>query len=290
MVTATCHPLLDLTVDETNRARDLVLKLHPGTVIDFRAIYLLEPPKAEVKRFLELEHGGRVTSATGRPARLAQVRYDVIGGSKAAEYHELVIDLGASKRVSHQVVGPEHHAHLTVFEFQKLVECVKTSPLFQEKLKNIQLPPGFELVIEPWPYGGPDEEDGATRLFQALCFGRDTASGNADSNFYAYPVSLIPIMDARKHEIVCIEEPATGDGSDPLKGKTHQRTLVDHCRSAEYVPELLPSGTRKDVKPLTVQQPEGPSFTVSDSNLVQWQKWRMRVTFNPREGAVLHDI
>lgn len=175
-------------------------------------------------------------------------------------------------------------------EFKTLVDCVKNSPLFQEKLKNIELPPGFELVVEPWPYGGPDEADGPTRFFQALCFARDTSSGNPDANFYAYPIPLIPIMDARKNEVVRIDEPATGGVGDPLTGRTHKTAIVNHCQSAEYVPELLPSGTRKDLKPLTVQQPQGPSFTISDSNLIEWQKWSMRVTFNPREGAVLHNI
>ena len=176
------------------------------------------------------------------------------------------------------------------FEFDKLLECVKTSPLFKEKLEGIQLPPGFELVIEPWPYGGSDSQDGQTRFFQALCFGRDTRNGNPDSNFYAYPIPLIPIMDARKNEIIRIDEPATGGYGDPLTGRSHPVKVLDHCRDAEYVPELLPQGTRKDLKPLTVLQSEGPSFAISDSNLIQWQKWSMRVTFNPREGAVLHDI
>lgn len=175
-------------------------------------------------------------------------------------------------------------------EFRKLVDIIKESPLFQEKFRAIKLPPGFELVVEPWPYGGPDPEDGMTRFFQGLCFGRDTRSGNPDSNFYPYPLPLIPIVDIRKLEVVRVDEPATGGGADSLAAKTHKAGVLDHCRSAEYVPELLPGGTRKDVKPLTVVQPEGPSFAVSDSNLVEWQKWRFRVTFNPREGAVLHDV
>ncbi|PFH56838.1 hypothetical protein XA68_15930 [Ophiocordyceps unilateralis] len=284
------HPLSSLSVDEINQARDLVLKLHPGTVIDFRTIYLLEPPKADVLPFLALEHAGNVTRSTPRPARLAQARYDVIGGSQAAEYHESVVDLGAGQRVSHQVIPTEHHAGLTVFEFKKLLECVKASSLFNEKLSAIQLPPGFELVVEPWPYGAPDLNDGHTRLFQCLCFGRNTASGSKDSNFYAYPIPLIPVMDYWKNEIIRVDEPATGGGSDPLTGRSNRPGIVDHCKPAEYIPELLPSGPRKDVKPLTVQQPQGPSFTVSDSSLIEWQKWRMRVSFNPREGAVLHDI
>lgn len=179
-----------------------------------------------------------------------------------------------------------HHS----FEFDKVVACVQNSPVFKEKLKSVKLPEGFQLVIEPWPYGGPDDSDGQSRLFQALCFGQDTRNGNPDSNFYAYPLPFIPIVDGRTMELIRIDQPATGSQDDPLVGVTNKVGVLDHCRPAEYVPELLPGGTRKDVKPLTVVQPEGPSFAISDSNLVEWQKWRFRVTFNPREGAVLHDI
>ena len=37
-------------------------------------------------------------------------------------------------------------------------------------------------------------------------------------------------------------------------------------------------------------QPEGPSFNVTDNQLIEWQKWRFRVSFNPREGVVIHDV
>ncbi|EFY97714.1 copper amine oxidase family protein [Metarhizium robertsii] len=289
-MSAVPHPLSDLSAQESNAARDAVLKLHPGAVIDFRAIYLLEPNKADVLKFLALEHAAKLTPDSPRPARLAQVKYDVIGGSEPTQYHESVINVATAQRVKHTVVGQEHHASLSIYEFERVVEVVKNSQVFQEKLKSIELPEGFELVVEPWPYGGPDEADGQTRLFQALCFGRDTRSGNPDSNFYAYPLPFIPIVDARKKEVIRIDQPATGGKGDALSGASHKTQVLDHCRSAEYVPELIPGGTRKDVKPLTVVQPEGASFTVSDENLIEWQKWRFRVTFNPREGAVLHDV
>lgn len=162
--------------------------------------------------------------------------------------------------------------------------------MFKEKIAELKLPEGFEVVVEPWPYGAPDAADGDNRFFQALIFARDTRSGNPDSNFYAYPLPLIPVMDAHKKEIVRIDELATGGKGDALSGRTHAPTIIDHCQESEYVPELLPNGTRKDLKPLTVQQPEGPSFSITDGNLIEWQKWRMRVTFNPREGAVVHDV
>lgn len=97
-------------------------------------------------------------------------------------------------------------------------------------------------------------------------------------------------MDAVTKEIVRVDELATGGNGDKFEGKTHLPEVIKHCQSSEYVPELLRGGTRKDLKPLYVLQPNGASFTVSDGNLVEWQKWRMRVTFNSREGAVIHDI
>ena len=99
-----------------------------------------------------------------------------------------------------------------------------------------------------------------------------------DTNFYPYPLPIIPVMDWAKKEIIRIDELATGGNSDLLNAKTHKEGILDHCASGEYVPELLPGGTRKDLKPLNVTQPEGPSFTVSDGQLIEWQRWRFRGT------------
>ena len=44
------------------------------------------------------------------------------------------------------------------------------------------------------------------------------------------------------------------------------------------------------LKTLDIKQPDGPSFTVSDGNLVEWQGWSLRVGFHYREGLVLHDV
>jgi primary-amine oxidase len=83
---------------------------------------------------------------------------------------------------------------------------------------------------------------------------------------------------------------ATGGKDDGFTAKTHAEKILEHCTTAEYVPELLPQGVRKDLKTLNVVQPDGPSFKVTDESLVEWQKWRFRVSFTPREGAVIHDV
>lgn len=118
--TATPHPLSALTADEVRQARDVILKLHPSSVIDFRVIYLLEPPKADVVRFLDAEHAGTLTADTPRPPRLAQLNYDVIGGSTGdaavpTQYHESVVDLGAGKRISNELIDTKYHASLGMY-------------------------------------------------------------------------------------------------------------------------------------------------------------------------------
>lgn len=108
------HPLSALSADEVRQARDLILKLHPATVVDFRVIYLLESPKAEVVPFLDAEHSGKLTASTPRPHRLAQAKYDVIGGDAPTQYHESVVDLTAGKRTSHEVIDSKYHASLAM--------------------------------------------------------------------------------------------------------------------------------------------------------------------------------
>ena len=43
------------------------------------------------------------------------------------------------------------------------------------------------------------------------------------------------------------------------------------------------------MKPLEIDQSEGPGFTV-DGWQVRWQKWSLRVGFCPREGLLIHDV
>lgn len=157
-------------------------------------------------------------------------------------------------------------------------------------MAEFEIQEGFEVIVEPWPYGGPDEGEENTRKFQGLIFAVDKRNGNPDANFYSYPLPLIPVMDANTKKIIRIDKLATGGKDDSMTAETHPKKILDHCKSSEYVPELLPNGTRKDLKQLNVSQPDGPSFTVTDDSLVEWQKWRFRVSFNPREGAVIHDV
>lgn len=107
-----------------------------------------------------------------------------------------------------------------------------------------------------------------------------------DSNHYAFPLSISPVVSADTRTVIRIDHMPTGkdlaiSGPQPLPRRP----------ANEYIPEA--QKLRTDLKPLNVIQPEGASFTVTrqgTSNILEWQKWSFRVGFNQREGMVLYNV
>lgn len=160
-------------------------------------------------------------------------------------------------------------------------------------MSEFELPEDFAVCIDPWPYGGTFEDGYPSRYMQGLVFGKNMSNNNPDSNHYAYPIPIIPVMDLETRAIIRVDRLATGSSDDEFEAKergTSPKKLFQNSHAAEYVPELLDRSLRHDLKPLNVTQPEGASFTISSDGLVEWQKWRFRLGFTPREGAVLHDV
>ena len=69
--------------------------------------------------------------------------------------------------------------------------------------------------------------------------------------------------------------------------------VVDFVDSGIRPVDTTTSGSsttqRTGLKPLVVQQPDGPSFTLDGRN-VSWQGWHFRVDWSPREGLVLDRV
>ena len=130
------------------------------------------------------------------------------------------------------------------------------------------------VLFDTWAYGGllvperhRDRRVGWTDVWYR----------NEDgSNPYANPLSgLHFVVDMNTLELLEVQ-----DESD-----------VDRPRTmGEYVPALVPGQQlRDDIKPLDIVQPEGASFSL-DGNRLEWQRWSMRLGFNPREGMVIHTL
>lgn len=117
---------------------------------------------------------------------------------------------------------------------------------------------------------------------------RDPANpGEADSNHYAFPLSISPVIECNDYKVIRIENMPTG-----ADNTTHDPLPWVPVAPNEYISEA--QTLRTDIKPLRVIQPEGASFTLTPTgetgHILEWQKWSFRVGYNSREGMVLYDV
>ncbi|RPB26295.1 hypothetical protein L211DRAFT_781996 [Terfezia boudieri ATCC MYA-4762] len=283
------HPLDQLSTNEIDIARDVVLQARLPASVVFRNTALEEPTKKVLLPYLVAERNGKLNDATLRPPRLARVLYDIVTSDAAWEFCDSVVNVETSEEVFFEVVEHHYHAPLSGDEIRDFPEIVRKSTMFQEALIDLSLPDNVIVVIDPWMYGGCSSPGSEPRYMQGLVYTRDPATNDPDSNHYAFPLPIIPVVNMATREVVRVDKLCTGGVNDGFQTDTHPQNAIGHCESAEYIPELVSGGLRQDLKPLNVHQPEGASFHVT-GNLVQWQKWRFRVGFNYREGATLHDI
>lgn len=84
-------------------------------------------------------------------------------------------------------------------------------------------------------------------------------------------------MDLNKKQVVKIDKPY-GDTPPEIPSEP-----------VNYHKDLCEKPPRTDLKPLNIVQPQGPSWEIQ-GNLIKWQKWHIRISFNYREGLVLHNV
>jgi primary-amine oxidase len=108
----------------------------------------------------------------------------------------------------------------------------------------------------------------------------------ADSNHYALPLPISPVVTTENMKVIRIDILPTGVDNTIKELQPYKIKPPN-----EYIPEH--QKLRTDLKPLNVIQPQGASFQVvqeGTSSVLSWQKWQFRVGFNQREGMVLYDV
>ena len=134
---------------------------------------------------------------------------------------------------------------------------------------------------------GADGVNDDERMYQCFFYMRDPQNpSEADSNHYALPLRISPVVSVHEKKVIRIDLLPTGADTTISPLEPYKIRPAN-----EYIPEK--QNLRKDLKPLNLVQPEGTSFTVrteGEGSLIEWQKWRFRVGFNQREGPVLYDV
>ena len=127
----------------------------------------------------------------------------------------------------------------------------------------------------PFSSGYRDEEDAGSKRRIYRPYG--AVRKWKEDNYYAHHIEGLVItvdLDTFKVEVedhVVVPLAPKSGNYDP-----------EGIKSPDNVP-YFPDGVRKDLKPVVITQPEGPSFQI-DGYQIKWQKWRFRVGFNVREG------
>ncbi|MGA2472214.1 MAG: primary-amine oxidase [Acidimicrobiales bacterium] len=260
------HPLSPLTGDEIKAAHQIVFDSGRAAVANdalrFAYVALCDPPK-EVVRAVD-------SGEPGASARLdRQVRMVLLQGPEA-DVVEAVVSVTRGEVVRWEVVEdvrPPLQIEEAYAAQLALAECEEwNAALDRRGVVDRSL-----VQVDPWPAGtfGLGHEK-RRRITKCLAYLRESA----DDNGYARPLEgLLAIVDMGRGQVLEVLD----YGTVPIPPT-----------SGSYYPEHN-GPLRTDLKPLSITQPEGPSFEV-DGNLVKWQKWSLRVNMDPLEGLVLSTI
>ncbi|KAF2759945.1 hypothetical protein EJ05DRAFT_437265 [Pseudovirgaria hyperparasitica] len=278
---SSAHPLAPLAAEEIAAAAHLIKATWPpNTDFCFKVITLDEPAKLRVLPYLEAEHLGERTPQLDRKAF---VNYYLRNTNK---FHEAIVNLTKNLVERNVRLGPNIHANGDGEEIIALERIALEDEAVKAEIAKLQLPEGAVVISDPWIYGA-DGVDDDERMYQCFLYMRDPHNpAEADSNHYALPLAISPVISTEHMKVIRIDKLPLGPDST-ITDTTPYKIKPPN----EYLPEY--QQLRTDLKPLNIVQPEGASFTVTEqgtSAVLEWQKWSFRVGFNQREGMVLYDV
>jgi primary-amine oxidase len=258
--TAVAHPLDPLTGPELEAACAL-LREQQGLreTARFALVLLEEPDREELARF--------------RPGDPVERRAFLVVLDKAdGSFFEAVVSLTHGRVESWQAMPrDEGQPSILLEEIFALEEIVKADPDWRAAVERRGVADVDLVQVDPFSAGnfGFEEERGR-RLVRAPAYARVHDRDNG----YARPLEgLIAYVDLNEGRVVKLID----ENGVPVPQE-----------SGAYGAELgLPE--RTGLKPLEIVQPDGPSFEL-DGHEIRWQRWRLRVSTNAREGLVLHTV
>ncbi|GAA2074675.1 primary-amine oxidase [Pseudolysinimonas kribbensis] len=253
------HPLSPLSAAEIDRAREVLAAA--GYVSDatrFGYVMLREPDKADV-----------LAGTAELPREVGALLLDVETGAVV----ETITDVTSGTVVRARPLGThEGTAPVLDEEIELLDEIVKADADFVAALARRGVTDLSKVRTLPLTAGvfGYDDEVGK-RMFRVLALYMEDERDIP----WAHPIDgVVAHVDVISKRCLRVIE-----------------TAFEHIpqESGDYLDPALTGPMRTDLKPISITQPEGVSFTLED-DVLSWQNWRVRVGFNGREGLTLHQV
>lgn len=269
------HPFDSVTDAEIRAASKLVKDSHAALDnVHFVQIDRLDPPKQDMKKYLDAErYGGPLPTI---PRVLYAYYY-----TNTLEFNKALVNVTVGHiitktRLPHGTVGP--FLPEDVMEWEE--HCMK-HPVVLAEIEKLKLPKGYSVRTDPWIYATDDPNE--TRPLVQFYMYVLANNGHSESNHYSLPLKFSPVFEAQTQKYIRMDY--LPGGFDETITPTTPWQVV---KGVEYHPDLNGEAVMREPKPLIVTQPEGASFTVEGSK-VKWLGWEFRVATTAREGFAVYD-
>jgi primary-amine oxidase len=254
---AGAHPLASLTATEIDLVRETLARAGELVETD-RIVYLglVEPHKRDVLDGI----------ATGRLARVMVL--DISDGRS----RDIVVDvLGASIQSIDIVDGADGRLAILNADFAAVPEILAADPRWRDALaeRGLTNDQVRSVPLSAGNFGIPDEE--RRRVVRVLAFEQEGPQDHP----WAHPVGgLCAHIDLDAREVISLVD---------------ERVFPRAEESGNFDDPDLVGPMLEGLKPISITQPDGPSFRIEDGEIT-WANWRLRVSFDQREGLVLHQV
>ncbi|CUM64401.1 uncharacterized protein PRCAT00002004001 [Priceomyces carsonii] len=269
------HPFDSVKDFEVRLASKLVKDSYPADAnVHFVQIDRCDPPKKDMLKYLEAEKFG---SELPPILRVLYVYYY----TNKVDFNKALVNVSighiiTKTQLPHGVIGP-----FLPDDMMELEDFCNNHPIVKAEIEKLKLPKGYTVRNDPWIYAtdDPNEKRGLVQFFMYVLAG----NGHTESNHYSLPLKFSPVFEVFTNKFVRMD--FLPGGFDETTTPTFPWHKVP---AVEYYPDLNGETQFRDVKPLIVSQPEGPSFTI-DGSKVKWQGWEFRVVSSVREGFAIYD-
>lgn len=256
LLPAATHPLAPLTTNELRAAGAILLQENKITTNTLLPIVTLREPSKEA--VLQWRPGASV------PREANVTAYEL----ESHRVYEAIVNLD-QRRVTQWKHRPGVNPLQSDPEFKASAAILKTNEIWKAALlrrgiANVDLVSSAGTPGALIPFPGAEN----VRLLRVSPFLRLT------NRMTWTPVEgLSAVIDLSHRKVLEVVD----------------RGVVPMSSSSTDIFDPAVRGHREPLKPLTITQPQGVSFTVND-HAVAWDRWRFRYSFNAREGLVLHQI
>lgn len=255
------HPLTPLSAEEIARVREILqAEGRVDAATRFSYVTLREPTKQQVLGWTP-EH------PLPREVSLLLTQLDTLALT------DVVVDLTAGRTVSAQTLDAAHGSAPSFDEdlFGTDPIC-KADERWVEAVRRRGVTDLDRVVVIGLSAGtfGYEDEVGR-RVVRALAFRQDYPTDSV----WAHPIDgVVAHVDVTGRKVLRVVE-----------------TEVTHVpeESGDYLDPAVRGEHRSTLKPISITQPEGVSFSLEDGVLT-WENWSIRLGFNGREGLTLHQV